>query len=116
MFISAFVSAQEINKQTNHYTSSHFLNPIPFDGNKTIEYKYFVFEMENGTFGYAITADEVMILKQMEYPGKGEGNGFETGKDAEVVARMVIAKLMNPVMPPVLDSNHIEKLLLLHNQ
>lgn len=116
MFFSASIFAQEVNQQSIHYTSSHFINPIPFDGNKEIDYKYFVFEMKNGTFGYEIIADEVVILKQMEYPGKGEGNGFETGKDAEVVAKMVIAKLRNPVMPPVLDSNHIEKLLLLHNQ
>mgnify|MGYP001271692802 CR=1 FL=1 len=111
-----FTAEAQVSKSEKQiYTSGKYINRIPTEGKKTIEYSFKLLQLNNNTFGYEVFANGVLILRQDEYPGRGAGNGFQSEKDATIIAQVIISKLQRPVAPPVLSAQQVNQILLMKN-
>ena len=68
----------------------------------------------NGTYGYDVYANKKMLVHQPSIPGMPGNKGFMLKKDAVVVAKLVIKKLKQGVMPPTIFKQELEDLKVLH--
>ncbi|MBG9374777.1 DUF4907 domain-containing protein [Panacibacter sp. DH6] len=69
----------------------------------------------NGTYGYDIYANKKMLVHQPSVPGMPGNKGFALRKDAVAVAKLVIKKLEQGVMPPTTLKQELEELKVLHD-
>jgi hypothetical protein len=67
----------------------------------------------NGTWGYEVLRESKLLIRQKSVPGLSGNEGFKTRADAEKVARLVIFKLENGIMPPTVTIDEMTKIKVL---
>ncbi len=62
------------------------------------------------TWGYDIYISKKLVIHQINIPGQTGDQGFRTKKQAEAVARLVVAKVRKGEMPPSVTQAELAKL------
>lgn len=81
---------------------------------KEINYTYAIITPDSTTYGYDIYADKKLLIHQPSIPGMPGNKGFESRKDAVLVAKLVMEKMQKGIMPPTITKDELEKLKVLH--
>src|SRR5688572_4891867 len=68
---------------------------------------YRIIHALDGTFGYEILVDRKVLIRQLTIPGRHGRKGFTSKKDAETIAKIVIGKLRNHIIPPTISEREI---------
>lgn len=90
------------------------LSPFPLRNKISIsqQYTFKLIEVGLGKYGYEIYSNNKIFIRQVTIPAIPGNNGFQRKADAEKVAKLVITKLSNDLMPTVekqeMDKLHIE--------
>lgn len=71
---------------------------------------YTIIPAPQHTWGYDITAGNKIFIHQATVPGMPGEKGFASKTDAARVARLVLQKLHNGVMPPSVTAEELKKL------
>lgn len=78
------------------------------------EFVYRVIRVEGSGFGYDIYANGKMLVHQPHIPGLAGNVTFATKHDAEKVAELVVKKLKNGELPPVISEEELRRLQVIH--
>lgn len=89
-----FLSAQP----SSHYSGLD--SPITFK----------IIPLADHTFGYDIFSGSHRMIHQSSVPGLPGNNGFRRKKDAQLVAELVIEKLIKKIMPPTVTLHEMDSL------
>ena len=65
---------------------------------------------EGNTYGYDILVKNKILIHQPNIPGRPGNKGFAVKGDAEKVARMIIKKLQQGIMPPATSTKELDSL------
>ncbi len=71
---------------------------------------YTITSAYNQTFCYDIYMNRKIIIKQSSVPGLNGREGFKTKESAEKIAKLVIDKINNGIMPPSITIDELKKL------
>ncbi|KAA9037212.1 DUF4907 domain-containing protein [Ginsengibacter hankyongi] len=71
---------------------------------------YRIIPSEGNTYGYDISINNKLLIHQPNIPGMSGNKGFEKKSDAEKVARLVIKKLQQGMMPPTVEKKELDSL------
>jgi hypothetical protein len=71
---------------------------------------YQIIAAPGNTYGYEILIHKKVLIRQLNIPGRSGTAGFKRKADAEKVARLVIKKLSQGMMPPTVDENELKQL------
>jgi Domain of unknown function (DUF4907) len=77
---------------------------------KVDKYTYKVIPAAENTFGYEISDQGKILVRQKTIPSLPGNNGFKTKNDAEKCAKLVILKLSRNIMPPTITPKEIDSL------
>lgn len=66
---------------------------------------------QDGSYGYQIYKDSVLLINQSNIPTRSGTNGFTDSIAAAQVADLAIHKLRSGVFPPTLDAKDIDSIL-----
>ena len=64
----------------------------------------------NNTYGYEILVGQKVVIRQQTIPGMPGLMGFKQKQDAEKVARLVIKKMEQGLIPPTIEKKDLEDL------
>jgi hypothetical protein len=78
--------------------------------NKQQNISYSVISSVNHTFGYEIFLDGKKFISQKSVPGLQGNNGFSQKSQAELVAKLVITKIVAGQMPPTVTIDELKKI------
>lgn len=79
------------------------------------KYSFIVIKVEGNTFGYEISDNGKLLVRQKTIPALSGNRGFSSQEDAEKCANFVISKLKRNIMPPTVTPREIDSLGLLHD-
>ena len=79
-------------------------------GPQVQKYSFSVIPAAENTFGYEITEQGKIIVRQKTIPSLPGNKGFKTKNDAEKCAGLVILKLSRNIMPPTITPKEIDSL------
>ena len=82
--------------------------PNPSPGAHLTIYK--IITLADGTFSYDIFTGDHRIIHQTSIPGLPGNKGFRRKEDAEKVARLVVEKLNQHIVPPTVTSHEMDSL------
>jgi hypothetical protein len=71
---------------------------------------YRIIPAPGNTYGYEILVKNKVMIRQLNIPGKPGTKGFSKKHDAQKVAKLVIEKIKQGIMPPTVHSYEMEKL------
>lgn len=71
---------------------------------------YTITDAPNKTFGYDISADGRLMIRQSSIPAMPGNEGFKTKAAAEKVEKLVIEKIRKGEMPPTVSIEEMKKL------
>lgn len=75
---------------------------------------YTITAAPNKTYGYDISADGRLMIRQSSIPPMPGNEGFKTKVAAEKVAQLVIKKIKQGEMPPTVTIEEMKKLKAIH--
>lgn len=104
LFISINLSFSKDKSKVKSKQES--FKPIKVDN----KYSYKIINGLEGTYGYDILSNDKITIHQPSIPAIGGNLGFKEKKHAESVAKFVIYKLQNNVMPPSVTPSEIDSL------
>ena len=70
---------------------------------------YSIIQSPDSSWAYDIIVDGEVIIHQPIIPGISGKRGFASKEDAAIVARLVVDKIKNGIMPPGISLEEIEK-------
>ncbi|MCH2023524.1 MAG: DUF4907 domain-containing protein [Saprospiraceae bacterium] len=76
---------------------------------KEVVFSIQTIENENG-WGYIILKNEKPFIRQPNIPSIAGNKGFDTEKKAEIVAKFIVFKIQNGIMPPSTNKNELDSL------
>ena len=62
------------------------------------------------SYGYEISKDNSIIIRQPNIPGMPGNKGFKLKADAQKVASLTISKLSHGIMPPTIEKKEMDAL------
>ena len=65
---------------------------------------------EGNTYGYDILVKNKILIHQPNIPGRPGNKGFAVKADAEKVAKLIIKKLQQGIMPPATSTKELDSL------
>lgn len=68
------------------------------------------FKNADNTYGYDVYANSKLLIHQPNIPTMPGNKGFATKQDASIVAKLVIEKLEQNIMPPTITKEELRKL------
>lgn len=71
---------------------------------------YKIISVQNNTYGYDVFIDNKLKIHQENIPGLAGKEGFKTKELAEKVAKLVIEKINNGIMPPSISIEEMKQL------
>jgi hypothetical protein len=71
---------------------------------------YRILPAPENTYGYEVLIENKVFIYQPNIPGKAGIKGFKKKTDAEKVARLVIKKLSQGIMPPTVEEKELIEL------
>jgi hypothetical protein len=71
---------------------------------------YRIIPAPGNTYGYEILVKNKVMIRQLNIPGKPGTKGFSKKRDAQKVAKLVIEKIKQGIMPPTVHSYEMERL------
>ncbi|MCX6146666.1 MAG: DUF4907 domain-containing protein [Candidatus Kapabacteria bacterium] len=74
------------------------------------KFSYSIINSSGGSFGYDILSSGKVMIHQENIPAVPGNQGFKEKKHAEAVAKFVIYKLKNNIMPPSVTPSEIDSL------
>ncbi|MCX6268881.1 MAG: DUF4907 domain-containing protein [Bacteroidetes bacterium] len=74
------------------------------------KYIFSIIPAAENTFGYEISEQGKVLVRQKTIPSLPGNSGFNTKGDAEKCARLVISKLSKNIMPPTVTPKEIDSL------
>jgi hypothetical protein len=74
------------------------------------KYAFNIIPSVESTFGYEISDQGKILVRQKTIPSLPGNSGFKTKADAEKCARFVISKLNRNIMPPTVTPKEIDSL------
>ncbi len=77
---------------------------------KSSKVTFIIFTNNDKSYGYDIESNGKIIIHQPHMPCLESKIGFSTKKNAEAIAKLVIAKLKLGIFPPTITQNEILKL------
>lgn len=83
--------------------------PAPKNNSKS-KYRFESFETQNVGWGYSIYEGSKELIRQPHIPAIQGTQGFATKDQADRVAKEVVRKLDNGIMPPTLSIEEMRKL------
>lgn len=105
---------QEVEEVIIEKESIDSLPPSPENGTQTVskksKYRYESFETPNVGWGYSIYEGSKELIRQPHIPAIQGTQGFATKDQADRVAKEVVRKLENGIMPPTLSVDEMRKL------
>lgn len=78
--------------------------------NKQTNVFFKIIKAPENTWGYDIYISKKLVIHQINIPGQTGDQGFRTKKQAEAVARLVVAKVGKGEMPPSVTQAELAKL------
>jgi hypothetical protein len=69
-----------------------------------------IIRAEANTYGYDIVVKNKILIHQPNIPGRAGNKGFQTKGDAEKVAKLIIKKLQQGIMPPATSTKELDSL------
>ena len=74
------------------------------------QFRYVIINNGQSSFGYDILDHNRIIIHQPSVPGLQGNKGFTTKEDAAKVAKLVIKKINNNIMPPTVTQQELKSL------
>ncbi len=99
--LGASAQGQAPTNTSNQQTANQYANS---------KFEYGVIDAPNKTFGYEISADGKVLIRQNSIPGMPGTEGFRTKNDAQKVARLAITKIQKGEFPPTISNEELKKL------
>lgn len=78
--------------------------------------QYQIIENENHTFGYEITANGTVMVKQPFIPAVAGKQGFASKEEAEKVAQLIVKKVEKNIIPPAISVKELDSLHIHYNK
>jgi hypothetical protein len=78
--------------------------------------KYEIKEGENHTFGYEISVDGTVMVKQPFIPAVSGKQGFVSKEEAEKVAQLIVKKVEKNIIPPAISIKELDSLHIHYNK
>jgi hypothetical protein len=104
-FISLLLSALFIS--TNTRAQKAVPSKIKYS-----EYSIKIISAPGNSYGYEISKDNSIIIRQPNIPGMPGNKGFKLKADAQKVASLAVSKLTHGIMPPTIEKKEMDKLLI----
>lgn len=77
---------------------------------KTSNYTYKIVEGENHTFGYEISSQGTVLVRQPFIPAVAGKQGFVSKEEAESVAKLIVQKVEKNIIPPAISIKELDSL------
>ncbi len=77
---------------------------------KKNSFRYTITGNEQNGYGYDVFEGNRIFIRQPSVPGMPGNKGIATKNDAEKVAKLVIKKLSNNIMPPTISRHELDNL------
>ncbi len=77
---------------------------------KYSEYNIKIISAPGNSYGYEISKDNSVIIRQPNIPGMPGNKGFKLKADAQKVASLAVSKLSHGMMPPTIEKKEMDKL------
>ena len=74
------------------------------------QFQYFIIKADSSSFGYSIYADGNLYILQNTIPSVAGAKGFSDTNSAAKTAQLVIKKLKQGEMPPVITTKDLKKI------
>ena len=110
IFSVTYLIAGAQNRSGESAKSSSLVNALTKDVSSHDEITFNIVGAANHTYGYEILVKNKILIRQLTIPGRNGIQGFKNKIDAEKVARLVIKKLAQGIMPPTVDTQELDSL------
>lgn len=77
---------------------------------------YKVTEGENHTFGYEISSNGTVMVRQPFIPAVAGRQGFVSKEEAESVAKLIVKKVERNIIPPTISIKELDSLHIHYNK
>ena len=74
------------------------------------QFQYFIIKADSSSFGYSIYADGNLYIQQNTIPSVAGTKGFNDTNSAAKTAQLVIKKIKQGEMPPVITTKDLKKM------
>lgn len=106
LFFSVISFITNAQRETRESTNSPVRTKVSNDSDTTFN----IVVSANHTYGYEIFIRNKIVIRQLTIPCKSGIEGFINKLDAEKVARLVIKKLSQGIMPPTVNKQELTRL------
>jgi len=106
LFFSVISFITNAQRETRESANSPVIPRVSNNGDTTFN----IVASANHTYGYEIFIRNKIFIRQLTIPCKSGIEGFIKKLDAEKVARLVIKKLSQGIMPPTINTQELTNL------
>ncbi len=71
---------------------------------------YMVLPAEGNTWGYEVSVDGKPYIRQLSIPGEPGNRGFNSKREAEETAKLVIGKIQRNIIPPAVTGQELSQI------
>ena len=75
-----------------------------------VKFNFTIININPNNYGYDVFSDNKLLIHQPSMPGMPGNKGFTKKADAEKIAKLVIEKLKEGLMPPAITIQELKKL------